>query len=346
MQLWQSIWPEEKQDRLILVLALLIAIATGYFLFVYDAEFRNPEDAVKIGLIKTESSVRIRHAKSLRWGTAHNEASIYLKDMVYNPKGYPAEFVWKDKKFILEPETLVQFDEAHLDNLEITLLDGKIKTEPESARFFTVAKIKPKTILFKQNEIVYLPEINPLIIKQSELAARTVEVVERKIQIEPEHGVIVPKLYLNQLADYQLLIKTPLEKTYRHLEREWISFEWVPLPLNEVKYRIQVGVDDNFDDNVGTETKNSFAQILFEQSGTYYWKVSALKKSETINTETRKMVLSPTEGVQVPRRVISSRQDDLPKPLKEQIEQLKRVNQDKKTGNEKEKNPFEILFGK
>ena len=65
MQLWQSIWPEEKQDKLILVLALLIAIATGYFLFVYDAEFRNPEDAVKIGLIKTESSVRIRHAKSL-----------------------------------------------------------------------------------------------------------------------------------------------------------------------------------------------------------------------------------------------------------------------------------------
>ncbi len=323
--------PEEKMDRKILALALLILLASGYWLFIYTSEFPPSFGLPQIGTMRMNSSIRVRHAKSLRWQTSkQEEMPIYLKDMVYTPKDTTAEFIWNNKKFILEPESLVQFDEALFDKLEITLLDGKIRTDAESANLFKVTKLEPKTVLFKKQEISFLPDLNGLIIRQAEASSRTQEKLAKKIQVDPMRAIIVPKLYLNKLSDYQIVLKSPQNQTYRYRGSDWIEFQWNEIPLEGVEFNLFVSTRNDFEKKVQTKVAQGPSQILFEAPGNYWWKVVAARRIETIESEAVNFTLSENEGTSLPARSLTSEKEP-------QTESQKKKRQ---------KTPFQIIFGK
>jgi hypothetical protein len=348
MNFKNPILPQETTDRVTLVIALLIAFLTAYFLFWYQSEFQWTEGLNRIGIMKSTRSLRVRHAKSLRWGNSQTESDIFLKDMVYIPSGASAEFAWNDKKFILDPETLVQFDEAMLDSLEITLLEGNLKMDPESARFFNVVKPEAKTLLFDKTAITYLPDINPLVLKHSELTDRALTMLQKQLLLEPTRAVLSPKLFLNRLSDYQIVVRSPKKGLYRFSEKEWGNFEWIEVPLKGVKYELEMALDEDFKKSVKTKALTNVAQVLFEQPGKYYWRVNAGKSVELIQSEIEIFELNEKDGEPIPSRMLTSQ----PKPTStSNIETTKApgaksLENQEKLKPTKPKTPYEILFGK
>lgn len=338
------ILPQETADRVTLGVALLVALLSGYFIFWDHLEFYWAEGLIQIGVMKSTKPIRVRHAKSLRWGNSPTETDIFLKDMVYIPSGATAEFSWKDKKFILEPETLVQFDEAMLDSLEITLLEGKLKIDPESARFLNMSKMTPKALYFDKAELTFLPDINPLVIKHSELTDRALNLINRQVMFEPMRSVTSPKLVLNRLSDYQILLKTPQRGLYRFSERQWVNFEWIGVPLKGVKYELEMAIDEDFKKSIKTKSSTNTAQILFEQPGKYFWKVNGEKSVELIQSKSEMLELNDKVGEPLPSRILTSEPKEseiLNKKTKKLGDPLLLEKQQKL----KPKTPYEILFG-
>ena len=75
-----TLLPEDRTDRIILGVAFLLALLTGYFLFFYRSNLKVGEGAIPIGILQTDKTVRMRHSRSLRWGVAYKESPVYLKD--------------------------------------------------------------------------------------------------------------------------------------------------------------------------------------------------------------------------------------------------------------------------
>jgi hypothetical protein len=327
-----KLWPEDRQDKRMIAVALLMAAITGHFLFLYRSEFGAMEGAVFIGVLQSDNPVRIRHSRSLQWGTVEKGSRIYLKDTVFTPKNTVAEFQWKDKKIILEPESLVQFDEASLENLEITLLEGSVKTDAQTKKVVKVAKVqKPSTVFFKSKTLPYLADINSFVSTQSELSSRTLDRLSQKIKLEPILGVTVPKLSLNQLTDYRLVLKSPQSQTYELPQGAWFSFEWADLPFKDLGYEIQVDVSDKFEHPIGTKTRVSQAKILFESPRTYWWRVVATRKAQSFVSEAKSFILDIKKGATTPGRNLTT------------SEKTGRTHP--KKSNMKELSPFEIMFG-
>jgi len=325
-------WPEERQDRRMIALSLLVSAIAGYFLFFYSANFSGIEGAVALGSLQSDRSIRIRHARSLQWGTAEKVCNVYLKDTVFIPKGTSAEFQWKDNKITLESESLVQFDEASLDNLEITLIEGKIKTDSRSSKVVKVAKAPvPTTLFFKAKSMPYLSDINSFVLLQSELSSRTLDRLGKKMGLEPLLSVNVPRLNLSRLSDYRLVLKSPEAKTYRLSQKSWIYFAWSPLPLKELDYEVQVDVSEDFRHPISVNAKQSQANILFESPRPYWWRLVARRKMEYLVSESRGFVLDVKQGAAVAERDLTS----IEKNEKAQSKKAKR----------RELTPFEIMFG-
>lgn len=335
--------PEEKTDRGLVLLACFLVLVTGYFLFFHRNRIGIGSDAVLIGKIQSEGVIRLRHARNLRWGESDRETDIYLKDTVYTPRGTTAEFQWGDKKFLLEPESLVQFDEASLDRLEITLMEGKIRVDAKDAASVGISKPPVVSIFhFKGQELGYVPDINPLVIKHSELSSRTADLLGKKTDLEPLRAVMVPKLYLNQLSDYKVVLVGPQEKTYRFDGKSLLDFRWMPLPLPGVEYQIQVSTTASFKNATGVRTPLSQSVILFDQPGQFVWKIIARWRREEIESDSRKIALGLDSGDPIPHRGIST--DVKAVPGRKDALKAPPANQSIKP--EQPKTPFEILFGK
>jgi len=349
----RAIVPEERADRIAILIAWVIATLIGYFLFFYPRNAADRGQGVPIGLLHSDKNVRIRHAKSLRWATSRDETEVFLRDTIYTPKGTSAEFRWQDKYFVLEPDSLVQFDEASLDKLEITLLEGKIKADPSTAKFLSISKtVEPKLLLFKHQDIAYLPDINPLIIRHSELSARAVDSLAKRIELEPLRSVVLPKLFLNQLSDYQFVIQSPHFSNYKFLGQSWLEFKWMPIPLPNIEYIIQISDKGRFKDSAQTQTKNSQALVLFEQAGSYGWRVIAQWRRENLESESKEIELDPEKGEAIPARAISSekKRGSETSSSKAPSKVLKPEKNSKPAATvpevpAKPKTPFEILFG-
>lgn len=321
--------PEEQADRWLILLACLLILLTGYFLFFYHQVVGLTGDAAVIGTIQSDGPIRLRHARTLVWGVSQSETDVFLRDTVYTPKGTTAEFQWNEKKFILEPESLVQFDEASLDKLEITLMEGKIRVDPKDAGAISVSKPVANLIFkFKEGEIGYIPDINPLIIKHSELSSRTVDSLNRKLDLEPPRAVIVPKLYLNQLADYKIVLQSPESGEFKFDGKSLLNFSWKPIPLPNIEYFLHISNTSSFKNDLMNSSRREELDILFDQSGEYWWKISARWRREEIDSSSRKLALLKDKGNKIPERSLTTHP---PPPV---------------FGEKGKKSPYEILFGK
>lgn len=349
-----KIVPEESGDRRTIGVALLVALITGYFLLFHGNELGLSEGAVAIGTLQSVKQVRIRHAKSLQWGTGHTEFTIYLKDTLYTPKNTPAVFYWKDNKIIVEAESLVQFDDVSLERLEITLLEGKIKIDGDASKVITINK-KPteKPVGFIKSNRAFLPDINPLILKQSELSSRSLDVFGRKLELEPLRIVINPKFSLNRFRDYQILLKTPVNaKTYLYSAKSWIDFNWHPIPLENIEYVLEISTTSGFASLIKNKGLQDSGIVLFEVPGEFYWRVVASRKAETTTSSERNVNINLNEGEKIKERQVSSSvTSEIKGPSKEKRTAFElffggkeAVKKEKvKTGREKE---FKIIFEK
>ncbi|MSP19677.1 MAG: hypothetical protein EXR74_08915 [Bdellovibrionales bacterium] len=349
-----KIVPEEGGDRRTIVVALLIALITGYVLLFYGNELGLGEGAVAIGTLQSVRPIRIRHAKSLQWGTGRTEFTIYLKDSIYTPKNTTAVFYWKDNKIIIDPESLVQFDDASLEKLEITLFEGKIKIDGDSSKGISInKKSTEKSIGFIKDSRAFLPDVNPLILKQSELSARSLDVFGKKLELEPLRAVINPKFTLNRLGDYQILLKTPVNsKTYLYSANSWVDFSWHSLPLENIDYVLEISSTSGFQSIIKRKALEDNGMVLFESSGEFYWRVVANRRVEMITSLERKVILDLKQGEKTKERQVSSEMtSEIKNPSKEKKTAFelffgeKKVEQNNKTktGNEKE---FKIIFEK
>ena len=335
--------PEERADRWLILLACLFILLTGYSLFFYQQTVGLSGDAVLIGTIQSDGPIRFRHARTLVWGVSQSDTDVFLRDTIYTPKGTTAEFQWNDKKFFLEPESLVQFDEASLDKLEITLMEGKIRVDPKDAGALTISKPVADSIFkFKEGEIGYIPDINPLIIKHSELSSRTVDSLNKKLDLEPPRAVIVPKLFLNQLADYKVVLQSPESGEFRFDGRSLFNFSWKSIPLPNIEYFLHISDASNFKNSLTHSSRLQQLDILFDQPGEYWWKISARWRREEIESSSRKAAFLKQGENKIPERALTTTS----KSLSEASNQNKKVLGIETLRPTVKKSPYEILFGK
>ena len=114
----RSIETISLNDKLILLIATLLALWVSYQLFYKTYDLEPGENAIELGRIETNGIIRRRHAKSLAWGDVEGTSKLYLRDIIITPKRVGATVFWgNDQSLYIEPDTMLQFDEVTNDQI-------------------------------------------------------------------------------------------------------------------------------------------------------------------------------------------------------------------------------------
>ena len=301
-----AIIPEEKNDRWVLLLAFICLFVSSYFLFFHQSSIQIADGAIPIGTLRTDGTVRVRHAKNLYWGNVNSDSTVYLRDIIYTPKDTTAEFVWNDKRLVLEPESMVQFDEVSMDRMEIVLMEGKVKGDANVTKNIIIKKAEVFEIIPSPKRArSELADVETLELRQLELNKQWLKVLERKLDIEPMLSLQSPNIYLNRLTDYKIRLISPAAKEYNISQTRWVPMKWTAPPLSGVSYEIEVSRNSDFKRVISHPSNNVEVHIQFEGEGEWYWKVKAVKGKEFIYSEDSHLTLVEKGGIKLeaPRRL-------------------------------------------
>jgi len=262
---------EKDKDRIILIVAVAGLCAILYLLFFYS-----PLDwiinAKSVASIKTEGTVRRRHAGNLAWRNIKGQDSIYLRDVVYVPKNTEAFVTLPGKgTFPLPPDTMVQFDETSLDEIAITLREG---TKPK----FQLMPSK----LHMAKLTRYLQDVMQFELRLSELRQRTLDKVFKELPLVRTSPIFKNDFALDLLDDYDLKLVSPKSDRYNLKSNRWMKMSWSAIPLAGVNYTLEISKDSIFSRVLPHSTKSNRLLIQFDDEGTYYWRVRAEKDRRTL----------------------------------------------------------------
>ncbi len=273
-------------DRLLVTAALLLFGFALYRLITHRPAYEGPGGLVAIGSISVEGAVRRRHAGSLAWSEIETEGDVYMRDLVYTPPGIAATVRMKDGREVTLPsDSLVQFDEITVSNLEITLREI---SEPMRQVFRLVPLPKAK-------RSAALPDTGGLEILHAELMKRYAGRVKAPAALARARAVARnPDFKLNKLSDYEIKLRYPAEGAGLPYTREtWTKMAWSPVPAPGVTYQIEMSLKERFEKKVPYESRTNSLEIQFEKPGKYYWRVMAATSGGIMTSETRTFTLFP-----------------------------------------------------
>jgi hypothetical protein len=343
--------PDEKTDRVTVVIAFVIATVTACLLVWEPWDSGVGVGAVPIGVAHMDKKIRVRHSRSLRWVSASRSLTVFKKDMIYTPKDTTVEFQWHGKTLVLEPESLIQFDDIEGDKLEISLLDGKLRSDSHSKDIVQVSKKRtPSLLAFAKKELPALGDLDPLVLRHGELSSRVLECLGRNLTIESTRAVVVPELYLEKLADYRIVPTFPGSKPYQYDQLGWVTFNWMNLPLKNVKFTIEVLAQGSLFSPTRFVSDTNQVKVIFENPGNYEWKIIASQGKEKISMEPRTLTLDSERGVVPVERNFASSVNKKAAPLKSvsEIAGEKSREPDVELASHRntlKKTPFELLWG-
>jgi hypothetical protein len=205
---------------------------------------------------------------------------------VYTPPGIAAIVHMKEgREVTLPPDSLVQFDEITVSNLEITLREI---TEPKRQVFRLVPLPKAK-------RSVTLPDTGWLESLYAALMKRYAGEVKTRPALTPTRAVARnPSFALNQLSDYEIKLYFPVDGAGLPYAREnWTKMAWSVVPVKGVIYQIEMSLKEKFQKKVPYESRTNSLEIQFERPGKYYWRVMAAGPGGIMTSETRTFTLFP-----------------------------------------------------
>jgi hypothetical protein len=278
-----------KQDRLLIGAGLLCALIASFPLLLGTQDSSLMKGAEKIGGLKTSGVVQRRHARALSWGKIRREGTIYKKDIVYAPKGTTAEIVLSgNEKLVLEPDSMVEFDDVSSDKMGVLLLEGQAKVyaeksgDMESKPLVVEAKKEIQVLPYPRVDAVSLFLVDPAVWReeQNRLGKSIQESSSKKLGLLAEIAVKVPDLTLMGLSDYSLTLLPPQEAAVNNSSSPWIELRWKEIPLSGVNYELEIAKTPDFRQLISHQTKTSSVRLQLFQNGQYFWRVRAQNKRE------------------------------------------------------------------
>lgn len=256
-------------DR-ILIVAATVSLVVLIPAFFSDRQFGTSiAHTPVVGAISVDKIVRRRHSKSLRWEDLRgNDAPVYLRDIVYTPKDTHVEVRLKNgESAVLPTDSLIQFDEVTLDNLQIALKErdlevprvrllplprrSRIGELEDPVRFFAVLDS-----LTRRLHLAPRPELNQIAVPQL-----------RGLASQPK---------MESLRDFEVRLIGPRSgETFSLNTTQWITMRWTTVPLPGVSFELQVSRSPIFSPLITYQTKADELSIQVEDPGAYYWRVSA-----------------------------------------------------------------------
>ncbi len=306
-----SFLPDERGDQIMMAIAGLGLLYVIFLLFFYERGSVT-RSAQKVGVLKTDGVVKRRHAKTLHWLDVKGEGEIYLRDIVYTPKNTEATIVFNNNKSIkLEPETLVQFDEMTLDQIRITLMDGKVKGDAVQKEGAIITS--RETPLFKllpypkMHQIRLLPEPTLIVSRYQDWAGKLKLVMQRPTKLVVPSEISAEKFTLNRLKDFEIRLVAPGQERFNLRSHPWIRVEWTRLPLKGAEYVVEVSRDEAFHRAITLKTNDNHLQVQLSDEGSYYWRVRALLNTDEAISNVGHFSMTrvggkvPTAALQVPQ---------------------------------------------
>ncbi len=283
-----------KSDRLILVVASLFALLISHRLFFKVYEIPPGDNALELGNIHTEGTVRRRHGKSLAWGDVSGTSTLYLRDILITPKEIGATVTWGNgQSLLIEPNTMVQFDEVSNDKIQIVLYEGKVKQAQKSP---TQTAPMHKIVVQKQETIKIVPYPKTARLQTldsdllsgnalAELKVHTDNLLQKNLVFEPITPIVDKPFNLNRITDYKIVLLTPSPSQFNAVYNSWQKFSWDYAPLDNIEYQIEISKEQNFDRLITHKTRKKELELQFQDPGRYYWRIRALQNSASIISE-------------------------------------------------------------
>ncbi|MBY0371633.1 hypothetical protein K2X33_13185 [bacterium] len=289
-------------DRLLIALALLFFTMALYGLVNYQPFYEGPAGLVSVGQVTVQGKLRRRHAGSLAWSEIEGEGQIFLRDLVYTPPGVVAEVTGTDGKTMTLPQdSLVQFDEVTVSNLEITLREA---AEPKRQVFRLIP-------LPKAQRSAALPDPIGLEMLYTDVAKNWQKYSGRRVNLDRVRKVAAAQdLVFDKVRDFELLLHYPHPKQEIPYARDnWVKMAWSPMPVQGLRYQVEVSVGDQFAKKVPYESGTNYLEVQFEKPGRYFWRVTANAGDGQVASETREFTLKAVRKEDIMRDVSAKRFD-------------------------------------
>lgn len=289
--------PEDRGDRFVFVTAVLGLAVVIYLLFFFEFRSRLTEANI-VGKIRTDSTVRRRHAKTLHWHDVRGQDTIYLRDIVYTPRDTLAVVTFNDGKTLeLKPDSMVQFDEVTSDGLQINLFD------------FTTFRLipYPKTV-----RSTLLADPRPLELRHAEYTQRLDSRLKRGLNLERFRKLSPVSLVLDRLSDYTVILVRPENKTYNLSTSRWLQYVWTPIPLENVDFQLHISLDPQFRRFQTHRSKAYKLLVQFDSPNEYFWRIKATQGREHIYSNVGAFTFAEGKGLK--KRVILNADPDKKAP--------------------------------
>lgn len=297
--------PHTLGDRL-LVLGAAICFGLSLQYLVNDQpQLHAPDASFKVGLIESQGLFRRRHAGTLGWAQLKGQAELYLRDIVYTAPGTVAVVKMQDGRVVqLPPDSLIQFDEMTVRNLEVVLKD-QIAEKKQRLTF----QLIPLPVSTQLPDVVTSRELEStmgkLLAKRREIAGQQTE-IKPIVAFNTESG-------LDKLTHFKIEAVTPVNNdTFRISTSDWLTLRWTPVPVNDIRYYIEISQTPTFLKRLTLVTYGNEIKMQVNNAGTYYWRITATQGRKQVvsgsnyfnvalrSDELREEVLSETDATQLP----------------------------------------------
>ncbi len=276
--------PRAWGDRLLIGVASILFLVALNWLVTYRPAYEGAGGLVEIGTVTTDAAIRRRHAGSLAWSEIEEEGAIYLRDLVYTPSGVSAEVRLKDGRVVTLPaDSLVQFDEVAMSDLEITLRD------------FSRSQLMRLVPLPRAKRSATLPDPLFLEMLHADLLSRFAGVARRTASLSNTKAVPPPGDFaLKSMSDYEIALQYPRDaQALPYVPDNWTAMAWTPVPVAGVTYQIEVSLKEKFEKTLPYEAKKNSLEVQFDKPGKYFWRVTASGQGKVMKSDTWTFQLYP-----------------------------------------------------
>lgn len=287
---------ESKTDvRLIQVGAVFLLISL-FLLIRGSKQYEFPEGISPIGEISIEGKVHRRFAKALTWMKLKGADTVFSKDLVYTPKDSKAEVQLDNGiKLILEPSTLVEFDNQTKDQFGVVLIEGKGQIVIPGGRSQTLRPGETRSPLIpvpKYEAPALLPE--PEIWREEQVDLSNEFDLSKGTGFALLNELELPELVETsaRLTDFELVLKEPRPGIQKGPFEFWFELEWNPVPVSDVQYELEISRTSDFAVSFKYPTSKTLVEIHLVDSGRYFWRVVSRKENDKITSVVHRFVVS------------------------------------------------------
>jgi hypothetical protein len=305
----------EKRDKIAVVVASFATLVIAFFLFFFnDSSWEKSTE--QIGTVKIDGTIRRRHARTLSWENVKGDAKVYLRDILYAPpEAHAVVSLNNKKKFELEPDSMVEFDEYTMNTISVTLLSGQMKGDISGNLAGNLDReerlgFSPRSAY---KLITFLPDISAFIFREQDLGERVTEHTLKRLVFDDVAPVPEIKLTQDSISNYNINLVYPRPESADSprsvdgpTEKKNFTMLWTPLPFPGASYRIEIAQDAQFNNSIGNHISRSNQWATQLAKGVYYWKVTAMSGNDKITSAVGYFTVTG-ENSPVPTRKLSGR---------------------------------------